>query len=139
MSGKSSSSVGWRIPVPASKVRLPGLSRSDALELGEFVDRGSIEFQQEPVPDGSFGDLGLVTGAVILTESVLALKGLVSYLAYRHRGKSFEQVVEIEHADGRIERRTLKWRDTSSEPIDAALAKELSTATGLPWPSGDRA
>ncbi|MFC0434877.1 hypothetical protein [Kutzneria buriramensis] len=119
--------------MPASKLRLPGLSRSDALELGEFV--GPVEFLQEPVPDGSFGDLGLVTGVVAV--SAIALKGMVSYLAYRHRGKSFEQVIEIEHADGRIERRTVKWRDTSSEPIDAAVAKELSSATGLPWNNGD--
>lgn len=115
----------------ASKLRLPGLSRSDALELGEFVDRGAIAFHHEPVPEGSFGDLGVVTGAVAV--SVIALRGMVSYLAYRHRGKSFEQVFEIEHPDGRIERRTVKWRDTSSEPIDSALAKELASATGIPW------
>ncbi|MGW0769275.1 hypothetical protein [Streptomyces sp. NPDC002676] len=115
----------------ASKLRLSGLSRSDALELGEFVDRGAIAFHHEPVPEGSFGDLGVVT--VELVASAIALKGMVSYLLYRHRGKSFEQVVEIEHPDGRIERRTVKWRDTSSEPIDSALVKELASATGIPW------
>ncbi|SDW51410.1 hypothetical protein SAMN05421504_101790 [Amycolatopsis xylanica] len=112
-----------------AKFRLPGLSRADALELGEFVDRESVSFDHEPVPDGSFGDLGLVTGVV----AVVALKGLIGYLVYRHRGKSFEQVIEIQHPDGRIERRTVKWRDTSSEPVDAALAKELGSATGIPW------
>ncbi|MFF4485980.1 hypothetical protein ACFY0F_05690 [Streptomyces sp. NPDC001544] len=115
----------------ASKIRLPGLSRSDALELGEFVDREAIVFRNDPVPEGSFGDLGMVT--VELVASAIALKGMVSYLVYRHRGKSFEQVVEIEHPDGRVERRTVKWRDTSSEPIDSALAKELGSATGIPW------
>jgi hypothetical protein len=119
--------------VPARTLRLPGLSRSDALELGEFV--GPVEYLQEPVPDGSFGDLGLVTGVVAV--SLIAVKGLATYLAYRHRGKSFEQVIEIEHAGGRIERRTVKWRDTTGEPIDAAVAKELSSAAGLPWDTSD--
>ncbi|WP_370949612.1 hypothetical protein AB5J62_19250 [Amycolatopsis sp. cg5] len=112
-----------------AKFRLPGLSRADALELGEFADDDAISFHHDPVPDGNFGDLGLVTGIV----AVAALKGLIGYLVYRHRGKSFEQVIEIEHPDGRIERRSVKWRDTSSEPIDAALAKQLGSAVGIPW------
>ncbi|MGW7261209.1 hypothetical protein [Streptomyces sp. NPDC054834] len=115
----------------ATKVRLPGLSRSDALELGEFVDRGAIALHHEPVPEGSFGDLGVVT--VVVAASAYTLKGMVSYLLYRHRGTSFEKVVEIEHPDGRIERITLKWRDTSSEAIDSALASKLASATGIPW------
>lgn len=114
-----------------SRIRLPGLSRADALELAEFVDRSSTSYEEEAVPEGEYGDLGLVTAAVLL--SVPALRGLIAFLAYRHRGKTFEQTVEIERPDGTRVRTSVKWRDTSAEPVDVALAKELASTTGIPY------
>lgn len=112
------------------KIRLLGLSTADSLELGEFLDDTPVEFEEEPIAEGDFGDLGLVTAAVLL--SVPVLRGLVAYLAYRHRGSSFEQVIEIERPDGTRVRTAVKWRDTSTEPLDAAVARELASATGMP-------
>ncbi len=114
-----------------SKIRLPGLSRADALELTEFVDRSVTSYEEEAVPEGEFGDLGLVTAGVLL--SVPVLRGLIAYLAYRHRGKTFEQIIEIERPDGSRVRTTVKWRDTSADPVDVSLAKELASATGIPY------
>jgi hypothetical protein len=114
----------------AIKLRIPGMSRSDSLELTEFVDRESVTLDLDGIPDGTFGDLGVVTATVVV--SPFALKAFIAYLVYRHRGKSFEQNIETVYPDGRIERRTVKYRDTSGEPIDTALAKELSSATGIP-------
>lgn len=70
-----------------------------------------VELEDEPIPDGDFGDLGLVTAAVLL--SVPVLRGLVARLAYRHRGTSFEQAIEIERPDG-------------------TRVRELASATGMP-------
>lgn len=111
-------------------VHLAGLSKADAIELAEFVDRENTTFADEGLSDGDFGDIGALTAIVVL--SIPALRGLVAYLAYRYRGKSFEQTIEVERADGTRVRTTITWRDTSSEPIDASIARDLASLSGIP-------
>jgi hypothetical protein len=112
------------------QLRIPGLSKADFLELCEYVDSRSAVAEPEPVSEGDLGDLGLVTGVLLI--SIPAVRGLIAYLAFRHRGKSFEQTIEYELPDGTRVRKQLKWRDTSGEPVDAALARELGASTGIP-------
>lgn len=109
-------------------LRISGLTDDEAIELEEAVGRDAVRLEREPIPEGTFGDLGLVTGAVLI--SAVALKGLVAYLMLRHRGKSFEEKVEVETKKGRFVR-TVTWRDTSGEPVDVALAAALSDVPGL--------
>ena len=117
------------MPEAPVRIRIPGLSRAEFLELAESIDPAEIDEEEAQVGDERFGDLGLTTAIVLL--SIPALKGLVAYLAYRHRGTSFERTVEYEDPDGRRVKETVRWRDTSSEPVDAALAEQLGTATGI--------
>lgn len=118
------------MPAVPMRMRIPGLTRADGLELAEYVDPGAVRVEAAPLVGGDHGDLGLVTAIVLL--SIPALKGFIAYLSMRHQGKSFEQTVEFEHPDGTVERRVLKIRDTSGDQVNADLAKELASMTDFP-------
>jgi hypothetical protein len=110
-------------------IRLPRLTRAEYLELREFLGTTQVEREEEPVEEGELGELALATAVIVAT--IPAVKALVAYLAFRHRGKSFEQVIELETPEGARFKKTIRWRDTSSEPVDVALAKELASTVGV--------
>jgi hypothetical protein len=116
--------------MPVTAVRLVGLDKAEVLKLREVVPSSELRVNEEPRPEGSFGELALATAIVF--ASAAALKGIVAYLAHSKRGDEIEQEIEIEHEDGRTERRHLRIRRRSQDPIDAQVARELSTVTGFP-------
>lgn len=107
-------------------LRLHELTKDDRLELGEQLPAGTVAFDEEQVPEGAYGDLGL--SIAIITVSVVALKGFVAWLGLRHADDEFEEEIEIQKGDLRVTRR-IKCR--KGEPIDEAVARELSTVPGL--------
>jgi hypothetical protein len=105
-------------------LRLPELTLDEGLEVEEMLGSDVVTLEREPVQEGAFGDLGLTAAVIVLTA--MTLKGFVSYLALRHRGKSFEQTVIVETPE---EKRvtTIKWKDSTGEPLEAAVVEALAS------------
>jgi hypothetical protein len=114
---------------PTTSLLLIGATRADALEIGEYAGAQNVSFREQGIMDGSSGDIAL--GAVAIVATVVALRGLIAYLAARHRPEertkyTFEQV-----RDGETKRITI---DSSSikGPFENGLATELATFSGIP-------
>jgi hypothetical protein len=113
-----------------TEIAIHGLSKADALELAEFVPPEELQIEEQPTPEGSFGELALATA--IIFASAAALKAYVAYLAHKERGDEIDQELEVVHQDGRRERTRLRVRRRSTDPISADAARELSSITGFP-------
>jgi hypothetical protein len=120
---------GGSMDPQAAVLRLPGLTDDAAIELEEVVGKDVVTLEREEIPEGAFGDLGLTTAIVLL--SAVALRGLTSYLVLRHRGKSFKQKIEVVTATGDRVITEVDWKDSSGEPVEAALAEALGSVPGL--------
>jgi hypothetical protein len=105
---------------------LRGLWKDDQLELREELAGVPLLFEDDQVPDGAVGDLGLSAAVIVL--STIAFKGLVAYLTLHHGQEEFEERIEIRQGDMTFTR-VVKRR--TAQPVDAALAAELSSVPGL--------
>lgn len=113
----------------ATRILLPDLDKADALEVREYVGAGDVAVEERPTPPGQFGELVLATVAVTVT--VAAIKGLIRYFGDKHRGKSFEEQLELELPDGTRMRWKLRYDERQGEAPAVALAKQLAEATGV--------
>jgi len=100
------------------EVRVSGLDKVDQLDME--VEPG-VRFEEMDVPAGSHGELTLLTAYFAMS----ALSTLAAYLLRKHDGESFEEVVEIVHTDGHIEKRHVKWTRDSSEAPPAEIIKQI--------------
>jgi hypothetical protein len=116
--------------MPVTAIVLHNLRKAEVLELGEHLSSDAFEVEEQPTPEGAFGELALATAIVF--ASAAGLKAFVAYLAHSRRGDEIDEEIEVEHADGRRERRRLRVKRRSTDPIDSAVAEELSTITGIP-------
>lgn len=99
------------------EVRVSGLDKVDQLEMEE--ERG-VRFEEMDVPAGSHGELTLLTAYFAMS----ALTTLAAFLLRKHSGESFEELVEIVHPDGGVEKRHVKWDRRSSEAT-ADIIKQI--------------
>jgi hypothetical protein len=114
-------------------LRVYGLSNADRLDLPDYVGQDNCEF---PPPDDSgevFGEP--FTALAIVAATTIAVKGLVAFFAQRsleRQEQETEVEIEVQHPDGRIERRRIKVRDQGAG-MAPELAKELGAVSGIPW------
>lgn len=88
---------------------LHGISKQEKTQLESEKD---LSFKEEPIPAGSFGEP--VTFAVIAT--IAGISALAAFLLKKNHRKSFEQKIEIVKPDGTKEIKTIKFKESSSEP-----------------------
>jgi hypothetical protein len=100
------------------KIRLSGLTKFERRDLGE---RPGIEYEEVKLDAGQHGEV--VTFTVIISMALVST--LAAYLLRKHSGQSFDELVEIIHPDGRIERRQVRWRAESAEAPEPAIIKQI--------------
>ena len=105
-----------------STVRIEGLTKFDTLEIGRHSD---VTFEEASLPEGSHGEVTVF--AAIFAMS--ALSALAAYLLRKHNNKSFEETVEIQHPDGRREKRTVRWSSSKSEAPEADIIRQIQRPT----------
>lgn len=110
-------------------VRLLGHTRADALEVGEFVGSGNAEFEDQPILDGSSGDIAL--GAIAILATAAALKGLVAYIIARYPPKAHTTLVFERVRDGETSRITIKTEQIDGD-LATGLAEKLGSFAGIP-------
>jgi hypothetical protein len=99
-------------------VSVSGLNNFDKLELQSTP---GVRFEEVQVPQGSHGELTLLTAYFAMT----ALTALASYLLRKHDGESFEESVVVTYPDGRQEERHVKWNRDSTAPPEAEIIKQI--------------
>jgi hypothetical protein len=107
-----------------ASVRVAGLTKLDVQEVQREIQREGVEgvrFEEAPVPEGSHGEVALFTAIFVMG----ALSTLASYLLRKHDNQTFEDVIEIEHADGRRERRVIRWNSAKSEAPKADIIRQI--------------
>jgi hypothetical protein len=100
------------------RFRLRGLTKIDVAELEGST---GIVIEEETIPVGAHGEP--TTFALLVT--LAGISALSAYLLRKHEGQSFEEIGEIVHPDGRVERRIVRWSANSVEPPDSSLIKQI--------------
>lgn len=100
------------------KIRLTGLTKFDKAELG---DRPGIEYQKAELEAGQHGVVDVFTATIAMA----LISTAAAYLLRKHNETSFDEVVELEHSDGRIERRVVRYRTGQSEAPEASIIKQI--------------
>jgi hypothetical protein len=98
------------------KIRLFGLTRFDRRDLGEVE---GIEYQDSPLAEGAHGEVAIFTAAVVMS----ALSAVAAYLLRKHGGQSFEEDFEEIYPDGRVVRRTIRYRAHNSQAPEADIIR----------------
>ena len=99
-------------------VQIHGLLK---LDVKEIEDEDGVRFEKQMVPEGSHGEVALFTAIFAMS----ALTTLAAYLLRKHDNQTFEETVEIQHPDGRSERRVVKWSSASSEAPEADIIRQI--------------
>src|SRR5690349_12912988 len=89
-----------------STIRVPGLSRIDALELRENVAGEAVRTEEEPVPEDAIGEIGLVIA--VITATAAGLRALAAYFDSRTKGAVVREEIEIESPGQTRVRRTIE-------------------------------
>jgi hypothetical protein len=112
------------ISAPA-KIRIPGLTRLDQAELADSADSVSIEFENEALPDGRFGELMTVA---LIAVTFAGMKVLAAYLLRTSEGQNIKKTIEIVNADGSTRTEIIEVNLRSSKAPKADILKAISTA-----------
>ncbi len=107
------------------QIRVPGLSRLDQAELADEAEGESIQFEEEAMPDGRFGELMTVA---VLAVTFAAMKVLASYLLRTSEGQVIKKTIEVVNADGSTHRETIEVNLHSSMAPKADVLKAISSA-----------
>lgn len=99
-------------------VRVRGMTKLDRLEL---EGQEGVTFEEVPLANRSMGE----PATFLMIAGIAALHTVAVYLLRKWERRSFEEVVEIVHPDGTIERRTIRWQAYSSEAPEAEIMKQL--------------
>ncbi|BAZ33650.1 hypothetical protein NIES4074_61640 (plasmid) [Cylindrospermum sp. NIES-4074] len=105
-------------------IRLPGLSKSDRLEMVQYLGAENVRFEEETIPSGVHGEIAL--GTAIIVVSAIALRGFIAYLIYRHHGETFDEEIVVEYPDKTRVIKRIRYQKTD-EPADKKIAAELSS------------
>lgn len=100
------------------RIRLAGLTKFDTRDLGA---NAGIEYVESGLEPDSHGEVTLFTAMI----SISLISTVAAFLLRKHNHQSFEQEIEIEHADGRIEKRRIRWSGESSEAPDAKVIAQI--------------
>lgn len=99
-------------------VMIQGLNKLDFKEMQNIE---GIRFEEQIVPEGSHGEVTLFTAIFAMS----ALTALAAYLLRKNENQTFEEIVEIHHPDGRIEKRVIKWNSSKSEAPEADIIRQI--------------
>jgi hypothetical protein len=102
-------------------IRLGGLTKLDCQDLGQAE---GITYEKAELEEGAHGEVAVFTVMV----SMALISTFAAYLLRKHDRQSFEEDVEVVHADGRIERRHIRWNSQSSEAPDAEIIRQIRGA-----------
>jgi len=94
-----------------------GLTRAEALDLRrhqQSLGGGAARLEEPPVDPSSAGVLDPVT-LIVMPLGVLAIQGLITWLAKDRHEEVIEQEIEIRRPDGTVERRTIRIRRADSK------------------------
>lgn len=114
---------------PASKIRLPDLTKLDKLELKKELANDSVTFDDGTQADDAHGEIATATAIVIV--SLAALRTLSIYLVKTNRRKKFRRRVEIVGADGSSKFVEIEYSGSSSEEPEAEVLKQLAVACDI--------
>jgi hypothetical protein len=102
-------------------IRLQGLTKLDRYEIGEGE---GISYEEAELEGGAHGEVTLFTAMITMA----LVSTVAAYLLRKHSGESFEEDVEIIHADGSIERRRIRYKAQSAEAPEAAVIRQIRGA-----------
>ena len=103
-------------------VRIDGLTKLDKMQIGTVP---GVSFEESTIPDGSHGEVTVL--AAVFTLQALAT--LAAFVLRKQNNESFSETVEIQHADGRKEKRVIKWTKDSAEAPDASIIRQIQNYT----------
>ena len=112
-------------------LRLPGLRRSDALELADEVGPAAVILPDEAPPIGGYGDLGTRTVAVTVTTRTL--RAVARHLAARQysRAEMVSVLVQIDNPDGTRHKQTLIYEVAPGQGVVEAAEAALRALPGI--------
>jgi len=99
-----------------------GLSRLDYLELAKRVGKDEAKYQSEHKTGDEYGEL--VSGAVILTLTPIALTALSILLARRHKQSVFSYICEVKTSEV-VKRIEVHFDTSESEAPNADIIKQI--------------
>jgi Tfp pilus assembly pilus retraction ATPase PilT len=99
-----------------AKIIVHGLTKFDTLDLGI---RPGIEYREAEIDKNAQGEVVLFTAIVTMA----LISTFAAYLLRKHNGQSFEIEIEVDHPDGRKEKKRFRWNKESSEPPSAELIR----------------
>jgi hypothetical protein len=111
-----------------AEIRVPGLTKLDKLEIDEYLDAGSVRFENESMPGGKHGEL--LTIAVV-AATIIGLRGLAAWLLKDREHNRIRKRIEIVHADGTTHIETIDMDLSASQAPKAAILKELAKLTDI--------
>src|SRR3954470_5994119 len=102
-------------------VRVAGLTRLDALDLGQRYPEVSIDFEDAVLDEAQHGELATMA---VVAISVAGLQALAGWLLKNRRSQRIEHTIEVVGADGsrRLERFVM---DVSESTTEAEVAEKL--------------
>jgi hypothetical protein len=111
-------------------LRVPGLSKIDALELSEQLPKEDVVLEETSVPGGAYGEPATITAALLL--GAYAFKALSAYLERKNGESPFERVIEVEMTDGtRIVERIQRHEGEGVEDAVRRALDGIPEATAL--------
>jgi hypothetical protein len=108
------------------QIRLLGLTKFDRDDLGE---REGIEYEAVPLDAGTHGEVATFTALVALP----LIGAVAAFFLSSHKGQTFEEDLEVVYPDGRVVRRTVRYRAHSSQAPEAEIIRQI-LGGGLPKP-----
>jgi hypothetical protein len=110
-----------------------GLNRAEALDLKRHQQSsGGARLEEPPIDGSSAGVLDPVT-LIVVPLGVLAIQGLIAWLAKDRREEVIEQEIEVRHAGGTVEKKTIRIR--RSESTSSQQVAEILASLQIPTPS----
>ena len=112
-------------------LRLRRLSQPDARELTDSAGADAVMLDEEPLPSGGYGDLGLVVVAVTLTDR--GVRTVAKYLSNRQQShdQAVTASVELERPDGTRRRETVSYQARPGQSTVEAAAAAIRALPGV--------
>jgi hypothetical protein len=112
----------------ATYIRVPGLTELDQLEMSNEVKQGLVQFQEERMPGGKFGDLVIIG---VVTVTYVGLQALAAWLMKTTKHNKLKKSIEIIYADGTKSTEVIELDLSSSAAPKADVLKALAKMTNV--------